>query len=183
MRLSQATDTRLLVAGVAASLALVAYLALAFATTHASSSPNLSITNRFAPWVPKYHSKLALFPEGKGGGVAVHVEPRWVGTYGAVVPTVVSQPPPRSTVLVRLELRGPGRSPIRVVVDEFPAGPNPDIVSTTVPATRRWHRYTFRARITGEWLGLGMFVGRDTNGRASRWFAARRLTVKTVKVR
>jgi hypothetical protein len=168
VRPSHATDTRLLIAGVVASLALVGYLAVAFANTHASGS------NPFAPWIPKYHSTLAVVPRREGGGIAVRASPGWVGAYGVVVPTLVSQPSP-GRVEVSLRLRGPGDGPITVVVDEFSSGP--DIINTTVPATSKWHHYTFSARVKGRWLGLGMFVGRNTNGRANRRFAARGLTV------
>lgn len=169
MRLSSANDNRLLLAGVAASLALVAYLAVAFANTHASAT--VRATDPLAPWVPKYHSTLAA----EKGGVAVHASRGWIGAYGAVVPTLVSQPPP-GRIVVKLRLRGPGPGPIQVLVDEFPDGPK--VIDETVPATRRWHRYTFSARIKGTWLGLGMFVGSSAEGHRSRWFAVRGLTAK-----
>lgn len=172
MRLPASKDTRLLVAGVVAFFALVTYLGVAFADTHASSGG--TATSFGAPWVPKYHSSLAAVPRGKTG-VGVFVARGWTGQYGAVVPTLVSQPPPGRRVVVGLWLRGPGRAGFEVVVDEFPAGP--DIVNTTVPATRTWHHYVFRARIKGRWLGLGMFVGRPTSVRGSRWFAVRDLSV------
>jgi hypothetical protein len=169
MRLASANDNRLLLAGVAASLALVAYLAVAFANTHASTT--VGGTDPLAPWVPKYHSTLAA----KAGGVAVHVAPGWTGAYGAVVPAIVSQPPP-GRIVVRLRLRGPGSAPIVVSVDEFPDGPK--VIDTTVPATRRWHRYTFSARIKGQWLGLGLYVGRSTTAHRSKWFVVRGLSAK-----
>jgi hypothetical protein len=171
------SDTLLLAAGVVAALALVAYLAVAFATTHASSGSVPVATNKFAPWVPKYHSTLALVPHRKGGGMAVHVARGWIGAYGAVVPTLVSQPPSGQRVVVGLSLRAPRNTPVEVVVDEFPAGSNPNIILTTVPATARWRHYTFRARVNGQWLGLGMYVGSETNGVKHRWFAVRGLTV------
>lgn len=167
MRLSPAYDNRLLLAGVAASLALVAYLAVAFANTHATTGGADPVT----PWVPKYHSTLA----SKAGGVVVHVSPGWIGAYGAVVPAIVSQPPP-GRIVVSLRLRGPGSAPFAVLVDEFPNGPK--VIDATVPATRRWHRYTFSARIKGRWLGLGMYVGRSTAGHRSTWFAVRGLAAK-----
>jgi hypothetical protein len=172
VRLPTSSDTRLLLAGVLASLALVAYLAVAFAKTHASSAAS----SPFAPWIPKYHSVLTPASRQKGGGIEVRVTPGWEGAYGAVAPTLVSQPPPGSRVVVGLWLRGPGRTPIEVLVDEFSSGP--DIIDKTVPPTRRWHHYAFSARVKGRWLGLGMFVGRNTNGIASTWFAVRDLTVK-----
>ena len=173
------SDTRLLLAGVLVVLALVAYLAVAFARTHPPSGPALGLTNKFAPWVPKYHSTLALVPRRKGGGIAVHVAPRWIGAYGAVVPTLLSQPPSGQRVVVGLSLRAPRKTPIEVVVDVFPAQANPDIVLRTVPATARWHHYTFGARVDGKFLGLGMYVGSDTNGVKHKWFVLRDLTVET----
>jgi hypothetical protein len=172
-----ASDTRLLIVGVLVGLALAAYLAVAFARTHPSSSGfALSLTNKFAPWVPKYHSTLALVPRRNGGGIAVHVAPRWIGAYGAVVPTLVAQPPSGQRVVVGLSLRAPRKTPIEVVVDEFPAGGSPNIILRTVPATARWRHYTFSARVEGRWLGLGMYVGSDTNGVKHKWFAVRGLT-------
>ena len=178
LRVPAASDTRLLVAGVAAIAALVAYLAVAFANTHATAIQAPILTNKFAPWVPKYHSTLAFVPPGRRHGIKVRAARGWVGDYGAVVPTLVAQPPPRHTVVVSLRLRGFGGSPIEVLVDEFPAGPKPNLFDKTVPATAKWHRYTFSAPITGNWLGLGMFVGRSTNGHADKSFAVRGLTVK-----
>jgi hypothetical protein len=173
------SDTRVLIIGVFVAVALVAFLAVGFATTHPSSGPALSLTNKFAPWIPKYHATLARGPRRKGGGVVVHVAPRWTGAYGAVVPTLVSQPPPRQKVVVGLSLRAPRKTQIEVVVDEFPAPANPNIVLKSVPATARWHHYTFRGRITGRFLGLGMYVGSNTNGRVHKWFVVRDLTVAT----
>jgi hypothetical protein len=178
MRVSYATDNRLLLAGVAASLALVVYLAVAFANTHASNSPAAAGPGPFAPWVPKYHSTLALVPRRRGGGIEVHVSRGWIGAYGAVVPTLVAQPPPGHKIVVSLRLRGLGKVPIEVLVDEFPAGPSPNLFVKMVPATARWHRYTFRTRVKGRWLGLGMYVGRSTNGAASKWFALDDLNVE-----
>jgi hypothetical protein len=173
VRLPDETDTRLLLAGVAAALALVAYLAVAFANTHSVGG------GPFAPWVPKYHSRLARFPRGKGGGMAVHVEPRWVGAYGAVIPTLVSQPSSGQRVVVGLSLRALAMTRVEVVVDEYPGGKNPDIVLKTVAATSKWRHYAFRTRVSGQYLGLGMYVGSTTNGHRHKWFALRNLTVKT----
>jgi hypothetical protein len=177
VRLPASNDSRLLLAGVAASLALLAYLAAAFANTHASAPLFArSGTDPFAPWTPKYHSTLAPASRRKGGGIAIHAARGWIGAYGAVVPTIASQPPPGHRIVVNLWLRGFEKAPIEVLVDEFPAGPK--IVDTTVPATRRWHHYTFSAPIKGRWLGLGMYVGSSTNGVAHKWFAVRGLTAK-----
>jgi len=173
VRLPEANDTRLLVVGVVAFLALVTYLGVAFADTHASSGG--TATSFGAPWVPKYHSTLAPAPRGKTG-VGVYVMKGWTGQYGAVVPTLVSQPPPGRRAVVSLWLRGPGKTRIEVLVDEFPDGP--DLIKKTMPATAAWHHYVFTARVKGRWLGLGLFVGRSTSGRGSSWFAVRGLTVE-----
>lgn len=178
MRLPRSNDSRLLLAGLAAFFALVIYLSVAFANTHGVSAVVApSAASKFAPWVPKYHSTLALVPRRRGGGIAVRVRRGWIGSYGAVVPTLAAAPPPGSRVVVGLWLRGPAHGPIQVLVDEFPAGPHPNIIDTTVPATARWRYHTFRARIKGRWLGLGMFVGRSTDGKVNRWFAVRGLNV------
>ena len=171
MRFPQASDNRLLLTGVAAFVGLLVYLGVALVNTHASNSVGPSSSDPFAPWVPKYHSTLALAPRREGGGIEVHVSRGWVGAYGAVVPTIASGPPPGRKVVVNLRLRGPRQTRIEVLVDEFPGGPK--IIDTTVPATRRWHHYTFSARIEGRWSGLGMYVGSSTNGHLSRWFALR----------
>ena len=174
----QGSDTRLLIVGILGVLALVTYLAVAFAKTHAlATTGGLGLTNKFAPWEPKYQSTLARFPRRKGGGIAVHVAHGWIGAYGAVVPTLVSQPQSGQRVVVGLSLRAPRKTPIEVVVDEFPADAHPNIILKTVPATARWRHYTFKARIKGEWLGLGMYVGSDTNGVKHKWFVVRDLTV------
>lgn len=177
VRVPASGDTRLLLAGVVVSLALVAYLAAAFANTHVSvRAIGPSASDPFAPWTPKYHSTLALVPRRKGGGIAVHVTRGWTGAYGAVVPTLLSTPPPGDKVVVGLWLRGPGHGPFEVLVDEFSGGPK--IIDSMVPATPRWRHYTFSARIKGRWLGLGLYAGRTTNGRKNAWFAVRGLTVK-----
>lgn len=175
----QGSDTRLFLVGVVAVLALVAYLAIAFARTHPTSGPALVVSNKFAPWIPKYHATLARASRRTGGGIAVHVTRGWTGAYGAVVPTLVSQPPTGERVIVGLSLRAPSKTPVEVVVDEFPAGENSDIVLKTVPATPRWRRYTFRARVNGQFLGLGMYVGSNTSGHRHKWFVVRGLTVET----
>ena len=46
----------------------------------------------------------------------------------------------------------------------------------TVPATPRWHRVAFNGRVTtGSWLGMGMYVYRQT-ATARPWFEVRGLT-------
>lgn len=181
MRLSDATDTRLFLAGVAAVLALVAYLAVAFAKTHPLPFTYIppSLATKAAPWTP-HVAKFAAISLGKGRGYIVRVKPAEVPrkpvSYGGLIPTLVYQPPDGGRLAVGLWLRGaPGD--VRVEIDEFrPGATSQYMVETTVPATRRWHHYTFRGRVRGDWLGLGMYVSRSTAARS--WFAVRGLTIK-----
>ena len=175
LRLPASNDSRLLLAGVVAFLALVAYLAVAFATTHAkalATAPNL------APWTP-YASKLVRLPRGKEGGFAIRVSPVKRGSYGVLVPTLVFQPRPGRRFVLGLWLKGARRGPIGVEVDEFrPGATSVYLVNTTVPATAKWHHFTFSGRVKGNWLGLGMYVYRQTNVTVGTWFAVRDLTVE-----
>jgi hypothetical protein len=176
LRLPQANDTRLLLVGVVAFAALMAYLAVAFANTHAASGTGL--TSPFGPWTPSA-SKLTRVPRGKAGGFSIWVTPaKRTGTYGALVPTLVLNPPERNFV-VSLWLKGNRPGPIGITVDEFSPGvTSVYLVQKTVPATPRWHRLTFRGRVKGTWLGLGMYVYRETSATAKTWFAIRDLTVR-----
>ncbi|HEU5477567.1 MAG TPA: hypothetical protein VFU64_07055 [Gaiellaceae bacterium] len=178
MRLPTSSDTRLLVAGVAAFLALAAYLAVAFATTHTAAglatAPTIR-TNRVAPWTPS-GSKLVAGPRARAGYV-VRVTPTGRGIYGALLPTLVANPAPGHRFLVGLSLRGAGPGRIGVTIDEFrPGATSVYVVQKTVPTTARWRRFTFRGRIEGNWLGLGMFVFRVERGRRTS-FALRDLSV------
>lgn len=175
MRLPGSNDTRLLLAGVAAFVALVAYLAVAFANTHAASGSG-GLVSPFGPWTPSA-SKLTRVPRGRGGGFAVWVTPaKREGSYGALVPTLVLDPPQRRFA-VSLWLRGTRSGRIGVEVDEFsPGATSVYLVETTVPATARWRHFTFRGRVKGTWLGLGMYVYRQTSRDARTWFAVRDLT-------
>ena len=175
LRFPDSNDTRLLLAGVVAFLALMAYLAVAFANTHAYGSltaPDLDL----GPWTP-HASNLVHVPRGKKG-FAVRVSPAARGSYGALVPTLVLQPPPGRRFVVGLWLKGSRGDRIGVEVDEFsPGATSVYVVQTTVPATARWHHFTFNGRVKGRWLGLGMYVYRQNNGAARTWFAVRDLTV------
>jgi hypothetical protein len=120
---------------------------------------------------------LARFSSGRRGGLAFRVTPTTQGTYGALVPTLASDPAPGHKFVVGLWLRGarPGR--IAVAIDEFsPGATSVYVVNTTVPATSRWRHFTFRGRVKGRWLGLGMYVSRAPNGRNGKWFEVRGLT-------
>jgi hypothetical protein len=173
---AQSTDTRLLVAGVVAFLALVVYLSVAFANTHASGGVGPNGAPYYGSWVP-HDSKLVRLPQRRRGGLAFRVSPTAGGSYGALVPTLASDPPPGHKFVVGLSLRGarPGR--IGVEIDEFsPGATSVYVVNTTVPATSKWRHFTFKGRVKGRWLGLGMYVYRVRNGRKGKWFEVRGLT-------
>jgi hypothetical protein len=175
---SQSKDTRLLVAGVVAFLALVVYLGVAFANTHALSGALSSTGNPFGYWVA-HNSNLVRVPHGRRRlGLTVKVSPAGRGSYGVLVPTLVSDPTPGHRFVVGLSLRGarPGR--IAVSIDEFrPNASSVYVVNTTLPATTRWRHFTFRGRVEGRWLGLGMYVSRQSTGSGRKWFEVRGLTV------
>lgn len=171
-------DTRLLVAGVVALLALVVYISIAFANTRAGivgvevGTPSYP----FAPWQPS-ESHLSIGSTREGGGVVVHANRGWKGNYGALVPTLITDPPNHQDVVVGLWMRGPGPTPFGIEIDEFRAGVSRYVVQTTVPAKPGWHHYTFRGRVEGRWLGLGVYVDRYTDSMISRQFAVRDLKV------
>jgi hypothetical protein len=173
---SHSKDTRLLVAGVVALLALFVYLGVAFANTHASGTA--APIDKVAPWTP-YFSTLVPIRRRKSGHFDVRVLPTGrraaAGTYGAVVQTFVPDPTPGRTYVVALWLRGsrPGR--IGVELNEFRPGVSHYPVQTTVPATRQWQHFTFSVRVKGRWLGLAIYVYR-VNQRRRTWFAIRGLT-------
>jgi hypothetical protein len=174
VRLPDSSDSRLLLAGVGAFVALVVYLGVAFATTHVSAAGGLG--NPVAPWTP-HGSKLVKVPRGKKGDFAVRVIPIARGSFGALAPTVVANPPERKFV-VGLWLKAAHPGPIAVSLDEFsPAKTSVYVVNTTVPATATWRHFTFRGRVDGTWLGLGMYVSRQSQFGRKTWFAVRDLAV------
>jgi hypothetical protein len=174
VRLSGSNDARVFLAGVTASLALVAYLAVAFANTHATNAPT---GPGFSPFTA-YHSKLVRIPRNKGRGYAARVTQAAPGSYGVLVPTLLSNPVSRGTYLVGVWLKGAGSGRIGISIDEFrPGATSVYVVERTVPPTATWHHYRFLAKVRGSWLGLGMYVFRQTKGAARTWFAVRDLTV------
>jgi hypothetical protein len=178
VRLPASRDSRLLLAGIVASLALVAYLAVAFANTHASNGPAPGAIDRTAPWVP-HDSKLVPVRYGKHAYAArvTPTAPAEPGSYGALVPTLVSSPPSGSRFIVGFWLKGTKVGRVGVVVDEFrPGATSVYVVQTTVPVTPKWRYFTFRGRVRGSWLGLGMYVYRATGVGPRTWFAVRGLT-------
>jgi hypothetical protein len=180
MRRPASSDTRLLVAGVVAFLALAAYLGVAFADTHATTGA--IATDRTAPWVPANLANLIPVSLGKGRGYAVRVMPPIEhsvapGSFGAYVPTLVSEPPAGHRFVVGLSLKGSRvGGPIGVQIHVFRSGtPSRYLVNTTVIPRRRWRHYNFTGRIDGDWVGLSINVYRPTN-RGRPWFAVRGLT-------
>jgi hypothetical protein len=179
VRLPASSDSRLLLAGIVAALALVAYLAVAFANTHASNGPTANESSKLVPWVAA-DSKLVPHPFGKHA-YAVRVTPLTPakpGTYGALVPTLLPSPPSGRRFVVGLWLKGAGLGRVGVSVDEFsPGASSVYVIQTAVPVTRRWQHFTFEGRVKGSWLGLGMYVYRPTGVGRRTWFAVRGLTV------
>lgn len=180
LRLPASNDTRLLAAGVAAFVALVTYLVVAFATTHALAMPTApglpsSVASKVAPWTP---SASELTPvRRKNGGFDVRVTPAGAGratggNYGAIVQTLVPDPAPGGRYEVGLWLKAspPGR--IGVELNEFRPGVARYPVETTVLATPRWRHFTFGTRVRGTWLGLAVYVYRP-NQRRRTSFAVR----------
>jgi hypothetical protein len=175
VRLPESSDTRVLLAGGVAFLALVVYLSVAFATTHASSA-GASLGNPVAPWEP-HASTLVKVPHGNKGGFAVQVIPAAKGSFGALASTLVANPPERRFV-VGLWLRAPRPDPVAVTIDEFrPDANSVYLVNTTVQATGKWRHFTFRGRVKGTWLGLGMYVSRQAERGVRSRFELRGPTV------
>lgn len=179
MRLPASSDSRLLLAGVAVSLALVAYLAVAFATTHASNGPTANESSKLVPWVAA-DSKLVphLFGKHAYAVRATPLTPAKPGSYGVLVPTLLPSPPSGRRFVVGLWLKGASPGRVGVSVDEFsPGATSVYVIQTTVPVTRRWRHFTFKGRVKGSWLGLGMYVYRPTGIGRRTWFEVRGLTV------
>jgi hypothetical protein len=179
---SGSNDTRLLVAGVVAAVALVAYLAVAFANTHASRSVVVSAASKVAPWTP-YGSTLVPIPLRTKDKYVVRVIPvaaeaRALGSYGALAPTLVPEPTPGTTFVVGLGLKEARQGRIGIQIHEFRSGtPSRYLVDTTVPVTAKWRRFRFRVRVKGSWVGLSMYVYRPASAGVKPRFAIRGLTV------
>lgn len=179
MRLPSSSDTRLLVVGVTAFLALVVYLGVAFANTHASISPGgLGVASEVAPWSSSA-SKLTPVRRKKGGfDVWVTPDSRGSatgGNYGAIAQTLVPDPAPGHRYVVGLSLKAspPGR--LGFELNEFRPGVAQYPVNTTIRATSRWHHFTFSTRVKGTWLGLAVYVYRP-NQRRRTSFSVRGVT-------
>lgn len=180
VRLPRSNDTRLLVVGVAAFVALVAYLGVAFADTRAT----VDIAKAVAPFTP-YGSTLLPVPPKTHGRFAVHVIPSEkdaaaIGSYGALAATLVPEPTPGTKFAVGLSIKTAHPGQIGVQIHEFrSATPSKYLVNTTVPAKPKWHHYVFRGQVQGSWTGLSMYVYRPTlpAPKRSPSFVIRGLTV------
>jgi hypothetical protein len=155
-------DTRLLIVGVAAFVALVAYLGVAFVNTRATAD----LAKELAPWTP-YGSTLVPVPPKTRGRLSVHVIPAQsaagIGSYGALAPTLGPEPSPGTKFTVGLSLKTADPGPIGVQIHEFRAAtPSKYLVNTTVRAKAAWRHFVFRGQVNGSWTGLSMYVFRPT---------------------
>jgi hypothetical protein len=180
LTLPLANDTRLFLAGLAAFLALVTYLAVAF--TDVPPSPpaaviSPSLATEVAPWTP-FAARFSAIPRGKGRGYIVRVTPARPArreSYGAVVQTLILHPKSRTKYLVSLWLRGARPGPISIELNKFRGRVSRYPVKTTVSAKPRWHHFTFGLTVRGNWLGLAMVVTRPVAPPARSWFEIRDL--------
>ena len=180
MRLPASNDTRLLVVGVAAFLALAVYLGVAFANTRAT----VDVAQEVAPWTPYGSTLVPVLPKQRGrfsvqviqaGGAAA------IGSYGALAPTLVPSPTPGTRFVVGLWLKAGRPGGIGVQIHEFRSGtPSRYLVDTTVPARARWRHFMFHGQVNGSWTGLSMYVYRPAKAAVKRSpsFVIRGLTVK-----
>jgi hypothetical protein len=172
--------TVILVTGVVAALALIAYLSVAFASTsHVRSTSAARAGHRarpFGPWEP-FNARFRHL-RGAAGRTPVQVVPLSLGTYGARVPTIVLNPVRGHRFLVGLSLEGSG-PPVGIEVVEFgPHSPDRYVGSRLVRVTSRWHHFTVAGRVTrGSWSGLQLVVYRSGEIPLGSWFAVRDLTV------
>jgi hypothetical protein len=180
VRLPASNDTRLLIVGIAAFLALVAYLGVAFANTRAT----VDIAEEVAPWTP-YGSALLPVPPKARGRFSVQVIPSHdagsIGTYGALAPTLVPSPSWGTKFAIGLSLKAARPGPVGVQIHEFRQGtPSKYLVDTTVAAKQKWQHFVFRGQVIGSWTGLSMYVFRPTvpAPKLSPSFVIRGLTVK-----
>jgi hypothetical protein len=181
VRRPASNDSRLLIIGIVAFLALVVYLGVAFADTHATTGTTAA-DGTTAPWIGTNLSNLTPVSLGKGRGYAVRVtppkqRPLAPGAFGAYVPTLVSEPPDGHRFVVGFSLKGSRvGGPVGVQIHVFrPTTASRYLVNTTVTPKRRWRHFDFTGQIEGTWVGLSINVYRPTN-RGRPWFAVRGLT-------
>jgi len=186
IRLPRSSDARLLIAGVAAFLALVAYLGVAFATARSSpAATGATIQSNLAriqgkpqvvgPWTART-SHLARVPR-RGGRRAIRVTPVTAGLYGIEIKQLVLPATLRRGFAFSFWLRGRVASRLLVQINGGSAAPIRYLLHTGVAVSRRWRRFTYRGRLPRRWIGLGLFVGQTTHKATSRWFEIRDLSV------
>lgn len=180
--MSRTNDTGLLVAGLAAFVALVAYLAVAFAT--AGGSPAViaahSAAQMLGPWRAR-DAKLARISRTRGRRLAVRVTPLASGLYGAEVQQFTVTPAQGRGFTLSFRVRGRSRSRLLVQINTGALDPPIRYLAhTTVVAGRKWHRFTYHGRLGGR-TGLGLFVGQTTNSSARRWFEIRDLSLRAAR--
>lgn len=172
--------TVILVTGVVAALALIAYLSVAFASTSSVRATTAARATQkaspFGPWEPFNATFRHL--RGAVGRTPVRVVPLRLGTYGARVPTIVLNPVRGHRFLVGLSLEG-SETPVGIEVVEFgPPSPNRYLGSRLTRVTSKWHHFTVAGRVTrGSWSGLELVVYRSGEIPLGSWFAVRDLTV------
>jgi hypothetical protein len=185
-RRAWSAEARILAAGLVAALALVAYLAVAFASSSNSavvpttSTPAPQVTVKaetLGPWT-SVNAEFARLRGGTGTRVALVVTPASLTTYGARVPTIVGNPVSGDRVLVGFSLKG-SSEPVRIEIPEFASGTaNRYLSNRLLRVTSRWRHYLVVARVErGHWTGLGLGVYRSGTIPLSSWFAIRDLTV------
>lgn len=178
--LPRSNDSRLLVAGVAAFLALVAYLAVAFATTR--NSPTAAVTvatvrSKVGPWTAR-DSSLARDRGAAGAGLEVRVTPVGSGLYGVEIKELYLARALRRGFTFSVQLRARRPSRVLVQINHGSASPMGYLVDTTVVAGRRWRRFTYRGRLEGGGNAIGPFFGQTVKRAAGRWFEVRDLSVR-----
>jgi hypothetical protein len=180
-QLPRSNDTRLLIAGVVAFLALVVYLGVAYA--RARSSPavaaavrNLAKPQKIGPWTAR-SSNLARVRRTTRGALAIRVVPQSAGLYGIEIKELALGPALRRGFALSVGLRARRPSRLLVQINHGSASPLGYLVNTTAVAGRRWHRFTFRGRLEDGGNRLGLFIGQKTKTAAGRWFEIRRLSV------
>ena len=180
-RFRHSNDTRLLIAGVVAFLALVVYLGVAFAK--ARTSPTIVAAARdqrkpqkIGPWTART-SKLARLPRTTGGGLAIRVTPMTVGLYGIEIKHLRLAPALRRGFALSVRLRGSRPSRLLVQINTGSSPPIRYLLHTTVVVSRRWRRFTYRGRLGDRGMGLGLFIGQTTHRAAGRWFEVRDVSV------
>jgi hypothetical protein len=179
---SRSNDTRLLVAGVAAFLALVAYLAVAFATTRNSPTAAVNVAtvrSKVGPWTGRASSLARVRGAGASkGGLTLRVTPVGAGLYGVEIKKLFIPRPLRHAFAFSVQVRARRPSRILVQINHGSASPRGYLVSRTVVVGRKWRRLTYRIGLGGGGNGIGPFFGQTTQGDAKRWFEIRGLSVR-----